>query len=309
MDLLLITNDKYVPHVATTLTSIFENNKEMSFDIHIMATDITENNYNKLKSFVQSYNNHLDLKVIKTNELEIDLSVCGKWGIFPSLKLYAADLYPNINKMLYIDADMICLGSIKELEHIDMQNYYIAAATDEQGSENHKKRLGLSTDALYCCAGLVWFNLKKWRTDNIRKKCFEYFNNPQNKDIIKFGEQDVLNKVCLGHIYELPITYNMFSFYWLHHGRNIPERYKKQMTEFKKRPIIIHFIDSCKPWFKDCLNPQKKYYWKYHAMTPWAKEKYGYSPNYKGMFQLYKNKVKLILHKLKLKENEYAYDA
>lgn len=92
MDLLLITNDKYVPHVATTLTSIFENNKEMSFDIHIMATDITENNYNKLKSFVQSYNNHLDLKVIKTNELEIDLSVCGKWGFFLHLN-YMRQIY------------------------------------------------------------------------------------------------------------------------------------------------------------------------------------------------------------------------
>lgn len=308
MHLLFVTNDAYVPHVATTLASIFDNNKDMNFFIHVIATDISESNNEKLNNFVGRYGHELDVKILDGRDLDIDLSVCGKWGIFPSLKLYAADLYPNVDKILYVDADMICLGSLKYIEQLDMSNNWIAMATDEQGAEEHKKRLGLIHNAFYGCAGLVWFNLDNWRKRDVREKCFLYFNSPANKNIIKFGEQDVLNKVCQGFICELPITFNMFSFYWLHHGRNIPLRYKNDIATYKKNAVIIHYIDSCKPWFKDCLFPLKSYYWKYHAMTPWRKDRYGYSPQYQGCVSLFKNKVKTFLNKCCLKEYENVYE-
>ena len=308
MHLLFATNDAYVPHVATTLASIFENNKEMSFVVHVMATDVSAENGAKLKSFIESYKHKFDIKIINPTDLDIDLSVCGKWGIFPSLKLYAADLFPDVDNMLYVDADMICLGSLKGIERIDMSNYWLAEATDEQGAEKHKKRLGLPQTAFYGCAGLVWFNLKKWREDNVREKCFSYFNNPANRNIIEYGEQDVLNKVCQGHIYELPIIYNMFSFYWLHHGRNIPLRYKANIDKYKKEAVFIHYIDACKPWFKDCLFPLKKYYWEYHALTPWTDERYGYSKEYQGFFYLLKSKYKQLLNSTAIKYYEYGFD-
>lgn len=308
MHLLFATNNAYVPHVATTLASIFENNKDMPFVVHVMATDISVANETKLKFFVNSYKHQLDIKIVNPADLDIDLSVCGKWGIFPSLKLYAADLFPTVGEILYVDADMICLGSLKDLECLDMGNYWLAEATDEQGAEKHKLRLGLPQNAFYGCAGLVLFNLKKWREDNVREKCFSYFNNPANKNIIEFGEQDVINKVCQGKIYELPIIYNMFSFYWLHHGRNIPERYRKCMYKYKKEAVIVHYIDACKPWFKDCLFPLKKYYWKYHSMTPWAEERYGYSKEYQGAFNLLKSRIKQFLNSYSLKFDDYAFD-
>lgn len=308
MHLLFASNDAYIPHVATTLASIFENNKDIEFVVHILVTDISGKNNAKLKGFVERYGHTLDIKVVNPNDLDIDLSVCGKWGIFPSLKLYAADLYPDVDNILYVDADMICLGSLKYIEQLDMSDYWIAMATDEQGAEEHKKRLGLIHNDFYGCAGLVWFNLDNWRKSKVRQKCFAFFNDPANREVIEFGEQDVMNKVCQGHIYELPIIYNMFSYYWLHHGRNIPIRYRKDIEEYKTNAVIIHYIDSCKPWFKDCLFPLKKYYWKYHSLTPWTDERYGYSKGYQGAFNLLKSRLKQFLNSCGLKHYEYAFD-
>lgn len=106
MHLLFATNDAYVPHLATTLCSIFENNKSMQFVVHVMATDISDDNHRKLQQFIEGYSHSLDIKVVNPDELEIDLSVCGKLGIFPSLKLYAPDLFPDVDHILYVDADM-----------------------------------------------------------------------------------------------------------------------------------------------------------------------------------------------------------
>lgn len=307
MHLLFASNNTYIPHVGTTLASIFENNIDMNFFVHVLVTDISDNNRDKLECFVRKYGHQLEIKLINNN-LDIDLSVCGKWGIFPSLKLYAADLFPDIDTMLYLDADMICLGSLKYIESVNISDYYIAMVSDEEGAEKHKQRLGLNSDAFYGCAGLVLFNLNKWRKDNIREKCIRFFNDPNNKNIIKWGEQDVLNKVLQGYILELPLIYNMFSYYWLHHGKNIPQRYKSQIEDFKGKSVIIHFIDNQKPWFRDCISPFKKYYWKYHALTPWKKEKYGYSNEYTGKISIIKNKVKYTIHKLGIKKYDYLYD-
>ena len=84
MHLLFATNNAYVPHVATTLASIFENNKDMHFGVHILATDISNTNYKKLKEFVNQYNHELDVQVINPTELKIDLSVCGN-GVYSLL--------------------------------------------------------------------------------------------------------------------------------------------------------------------------------------------------------------------------------
>lgn len=308
MHLLLITNDAYVPHVATTLCSVFENNRDMSFVAHVMATDISDDNRSRLQRFVEAYHHKLDLRIVDPASMEIDLSLCGKWGIFPSLKLYAADMFPDVDTMLYIDADMICLGSLQPIADVDMYHYYVAASTDEESCVIHKRRLSMPEDAFYGCAGLMYFNLAAWRRDNVRAKCFDYFNDPKNRDIIKWGEQDVINKVCMGYIYELPIVFNMFSHYWLHHGKAIPSRYRAEWNELKQRPVIIHYIDTVKPWFKDNHFPYRKYYWKYHALTPWRAEVYGYSKEFRGYWTEFKQLIKRMLHHVGIRKYDYCYD-
>lgn len=308
MHLLFAANDAYIPHVATTLASIFENNKDLEFDVHVMVTDISNVNEKKLKDFVDSYHHTLEIKVVDENTLDIDISICGKWGIFPSLKLYAVDFFPNVNKILYLDADMICIGSLRNIEDLDLDSFYLAMSSDEEGSMNHKKRLEIPQNAFYGCAGLMYLNLKAWRKDNVRDKCMQYFNDPSNREIIKWGEQDVINKVCLGKILELPIEFNIFSHYYLHHQQAIPQKYRSCWEQHKQNAIMIHYIDACKPWFKDCMFPLKKYYWKYHKLTPWKHESYGYSNVYEGLWQHVKNKIKAGLHLTSIKKYHYGYD-
>ncbi len=306
--LLYITNDAYVPHVATVLCSVFENNRDMQFVVHVMATDISDSNHTKLTEFVSHYGHTLDVKVINPDELEIDISICGKWGIFPSLKLYAADLYQEVDRMLYMDADMICVGSLAKIEDTDFSNYYVAAVTDEEGCIKHKDRLSMPKDAFYGCAGLMYFNLEAWRRDHVREKCFAYFNDPSNRDIIKWGEQDVINKVCMNRILELPIEYNMFSHYYLHHGRGVPSQYKDTISQHKQNAVIIHYIDACKPWFDDNKFPLKKYYWQYHSLTPWSKEGYGVSPVYEGYWNELKANIRCWLHQVGIRKDDFGYD-
>lgn len=308
--LLFVSNNNYIPHIAVTLASIFENNKNLRFEVHILTTDLTNEYKDRLKDFVQSYGNRLDIKVIRENELEINPQRCGQWGIYPSLKLYAADFFPNIDLMLYIDADMVCIRHLnsKGLLNIDMSEYYIAATADAQDGYIHKKRLGIPTENFYGNAGFMYLNLKKWREDNIREKCFEFFNNVANTEKIKFGEQDVINKICTGHILELPIEYNIMNQYYLHTDALIPDRYKCSINRHKQEAIIIHYIGSNKPWFEDRNFPLDEYYWKYQKLTPWKGAKYGYSSSHRRGLTNIRYKIGFLLHKYGIRKGDWYYD-
>ena len=141
-----------MPHVAATVASVFENNRDMHFDVHILGTDVTEESTERMGAFASKYGNTAEVVLVHPEELEIDLGVCGKWGIYPSLKLYAVDFFPDIDKILYMDADMICIGSLKPLEEIDMSSSYVGMAIDEKEGRSHKQRLGMSPNAFYGCA-------------------------------------------------------------------------------------------------------------------------------------------------------------
>ena len=82
MHLLYVTDDSYVPHVATTMVSVFENNPNMHFFVHLLATDISKSNEEKLNWIIKKYSHQLDIKIINPQELDINLSICGHWVFF-----------------------------------------------------------------------------------------------------------------------------------------------------------------------------------------------------------------------------------
>ena len=100
----------------------------------------------------------------------------------------------------------------------------------------------------------------------------------------------------------------MFSYYWLHHGHNIPDKYRSQIDQHRRNAVIIHYIDACKPWFDDCRFPLKKYYHQYAALTPWGDHQCGWSPMYEGWWALFKNDIKILLHHLGIKKDDFVYD-
>lgn len=310
MHLLLVADDAYVPHVGTMVCSVLENNRQMSFVVHILTTNISNDNVRMMRQMVvDSYHQQLDIQYVNPDELDIDVEKCGSWGIFPSLKLYAAELFPDVDRMLYVDADMVCIASLKYIENLDISDYYLAAPPDNQGCWRHKVRLDIPMDNFYGCGGLMYFNLKRWREEGLRERCLSWMNDPANADKIHFGEQDVINKVCTGHILELPIEYNMFMEFYAHSHSSVPDKYRTEWERHKRNAVIIHYAGWRKPWHKDCLFPLKKYYRKYARLTPWGYKDLGYSQGYPGFWHQRYYEFLYFLHRIGLRVRDYQYDA
>ena len=106
----------------------------------------------------------------------------------------------NVDKIIYLDSDIIVADDIAKLWNIRIDNACIAGALDE-GGVTQSRRLNLGNDSTYVNAGILVFNLK-----NIRR-CFQ---NPMqtyleafyfNRKWIILQDQDILNIVFKKNIF------------------------------------------------------------------------------------------------------------
>lgn len=256
MNIALSSDDNYAKYAGVVIASILYNNKNENLNFYILDGGITDENKEKINnlkiiapcniSFVKIDDSLFeDYKKIETHKY---LSI----ATFYRLKL--SSLLPNIDKILYLDCDVIVNSNIKELYNTDITQYYAAGVKDIACNTHHRKPI-LKNNSIYVNAGMLLFNLEKIRNDKIEDKYYEYTLN--NFDEIFIGDQQIINVVLQGHIKQLDDEWNLQSSNFI--NRSI----------YSRNPKLIHYIGKQKPWIFASLNYYKDLYFKYLQMTDW----------------------------------------
>lgn len=122
-----------------------------------------------------------------------------QWTYMTLIRLMFCEMFPDLDRVLYLDVDIIVDQCIEELWDDKMQGIYIAGCVES----------GKSTDKLtYLNAGVLMMNLAEMRKDNIDPKMWEVINTRK----LKYPDQDVLNLICGNKKRILSPTYNSNSF-------------------------------------------------------------------------------------------------
>jgi len=246
-------DDNYAKYAGVALTSILYNAKEQDdLAIYILDGGISEEN--KI--------NILSLKSIKEceiNFIKIDNSLFDEYkiikthGYLPIVSFYrlkVSSLLPNLDKVIYFDCDFVICDSLKELFDVDLENNYIGAVND---IDKRKCRKNTS----YINSGMIIFDLKKMREDNIEKLFYDWA--VENQKIIKLGDQDVIS-------YSLAQKIKLLDKKWNVQSSNFINR-----STYTNHPKAIHMLN--KPWKFASACMHKAEYFKYLQMTPWKMSK------------------------------------
>lgn len=189
------------------------------------------------------------------------------------------------SKCLYIDVDVCICQDLSSLYSQDIEDYYLAGVTDIGviGSEREFKELPRRLDNpsidRYINAGVLLINIEKIKRDNLKEK-FESLLY-QN---FKFQDQDILNSACAPEIKLLSPIYNLMTMFPLDNGgydKNDTIRKcfgKHEWEEAIKKPVIIHYASSKKPWINNQIY-FADYWWnvlvyceEHMNKTQWARE-------------------------------------
>lgn len=254
-------DDKYVPFLAVALQSLIENSSEKNYYlIKILYTSITEENQEKIKKYEKENVNieFVDLNYY-INKIKNKLYTRDYYSVTTYFRLFIPNLYPQYNKALYLDCDIVLLADVAELYNIDMGDNLVAAAPDdviqkiEVFQEYAEKVVGVADYRNYFNAGVLLMNLDELRKFDFQEK-FLY-----SLEKIKFAvaqDQDYLNRLCKGRV-------KIISNVW----DKMPISNDTDTKDLK----LIHYNLAFKPWhFEDIL--YKEYFWEYAKKTEFFDE-------------------------------------
>ena len=271
------------------LTSLFENNKGVDFEVYIMCERLDDNNIADFKRLAKLY--HVQIKILTVNKelfKKCPVRPGDHISIAAYFRLIAPEMLPkHINKVLYIDCDIIVNASIEEFYAFNIDKNAFGAVIDEAFFNNEKyERLCYDKRYSHINSGVLLLNLDYWRENKIADKCLEYISKYPER--VKFHDQDTLNAVLHKEMKLLPIKYNLqtgflFTDYTRYYENDMPE-----ILEATKSPVIIHFTGVSKPWFIGSRHPYRKRFMHYKNISLWKAY-----PLKKNRYSLYERIIKL----------------
>ncbi|OCG63005.1 MULTISPECIES: glycosyltransferase family 8 protein [unclassified Gilliamella] len=258
------TDGNYLEYVAIAIKSIQLNNLGNHLQFHVFLYDVPKEAVHKLQQLnvsIKSYfieNNELDKYQTEHQLQHINRSMY--------IRLLVPRLLKNeVDKFIYLDADILCFRDISSINQIDIDSVVCAVVSDSLISKNIEKnitRLELSSDN-YFNSGFLYINTKNWCDSDIENKVNSVLLNPQQYRLV-YPDQDALNLILQNKVKYVDCRWN-YLFTWM------TETEKNKIFDNEDiLPFFIHFTGARKPWYQEHEGTAQNLYVFYKHFTPWA---------------------------------------
>ena len=155
-------------------------------------------------------------------------------------KFKLPEIFPELDRILYLDGDIVVRGDLTELWRTPLEDALVAAVEDEQakrfGGKTHQQRIDYPYER-YFNSGVMLVNLAAWRREGIPARLLDYRLHGKND----FMDQDALNSVLGDRTVFLDARFNTLS---------TSLRYEDEPTRnrLESEAVIYHYASSEKPW-------------------------------------------------------------
>ncbi len=269
----------YFRYVAITIVSILENNRDQVIHFHVLTEHVTDSVRNRFVELERAYNTiiefHLPDLGIFRDLYEFSSSSQYSPAIFTRLMI-PATLRGIADTVLYLDADIICAGSIADLRRVDMRDQVLAAVSDERETTVKNRCAALNIQSgRYFNSGVMLINISNWLAADVTKQVFTVLKNSQRSFL--HPDQDALNLVLGDTVVYIDERWN------LRYNLEIMLRKKGQAHVWTGEGVFLHFTGPVKPWLNWNLHDSKDLFLHYQNLTPWRDAVLDPPKNYKEM--------------------------
>ncbi len=258
-------NEKYAPYLAVSIKSLAENcSAKEHYRIIVMCDDVKNITKIQLTNVLDGYEN-IDIQFVdvwnKLTQLagEVNDKITDRKenrlysGVFTMtiyLRIFLADIFPEIDKAVYIDADTVLNGDIKELFDTDIGENMFGAVNDTFAanhpilSEYIENVIGTQKDR-YVNSGVLLMNMDKMRKDKLSARFLKLLDRYHFDSVAP--DQDYINAMCKDDICYLDREWNVMP---------------NKGGEYISCPKLIHYNLFDKPWnYREI--PYEEYFWYY----------------------------------------------
>ena len=262
------SNEKLAPMFGVVITSVGINVTSDDVMMYLLHNGLKDNTVKRLQKIADRYNVGLKL-------LEIDFEILKDCPVdekihYGNIMMYARLLLPsklpNLDKVIYLDCDLVVCKDLKSLWETDVNDVAVTMAPDLLYQDKATlSRLGINNN--YLNSGVIVMNLDYWRKHDVMKRLLAYISDKGNELI--YNDQDSLNAILHDERRQLPVKYNVTPHYFLKNPDNYPKEMHEEIRDARINPIIFHFLGKIKPWSLGCYLPGKELFMKYQKASGW----------------------------------------
>lgn len=222
-----------------------KNCKSSEINFHIIASGLSDKLKVKLKGIGRHRFRGIYFYDVPQEILQYAFKIDGHATAANYYRLFLTEILPkSIDKVLYLDADLLVLDDLNDLWKVNIEDYAIAAVHHPNPERSNALKIPVSE---YFNSGVMLINLDFWRKHDLVNQFFVFIKG--HSYLLQYWDQDVLN--CLLH-------------------RKVLFLQKKWNTNSLDRSTsILHFMGKHKPWsIHYDWNKTKKMYFDYLLDTP-----------------------------------------
>lgn len=250
MNILVSINQNYLGHLKTLVKSIALSNPEGYFDFYVMSRDLQEKHLEELqKTFNKQFRFHLIF--ITDNDIQLFPVVEKRYPVEIYFRLFAAKYLPeNLDRVLYLDTDIVVINSLSQLYEMDFQNCYFIGTTHVQKliHKFHEIRLDMNKAHVYLNTGVLLINLKLLRNINVEGEVKDFIW--KNKRKLMLPDQDIISALYGDKVKLVDdLKYNLGE-----RGLRLYQIRNKVVLDLdwiRKHTVIVHYYGRNKPWKKN----------------------------------------------------------
>lgn len=269
MNILVTLDAGYLDPLRVMMHSMHKSNPMHTFHIYVMHTSLQPAHFDLLRATVPAEQfDIIDFAI--DPEMFADMPYSQRFPKEACFRIFAAQLLPKqLDRILYLDPDIVVINDLEPLYRMDLQDYYFAAATHMALFLQlfNQTRLHMPyTKSKYINSGVLLLNLTRLREKQNQDRVYRFLEH--NRFRIWLFDQDMLN--FLYHKQTLildPLRYNLDEKYFNWHQMRPWRHNKENIRWVKQNTVIIHFCGRNKPWNDNYLGVFDELFY-----FPYAKE-------------------------------------
>lgn len=263
MNILFVTDERFAEVCTVAMRSIAINDDYVHF--FVIQDNVNESTQSKMKQSIDDL--HCEVTFITPEIIENKFNVNVESGIWPMTclqRLFLCDYLPvEMNKILYLDCDIIARKSLQNLYNVEFENGEYCAAVPDCVSDTCRQNIGISKLSDYYNSGVLLINLDLWRKDNVANKFMTIMSENEGK--LQYPDQDIINIAFENKIKKLNAKYNVTSYEYAYTYDELMFYHNASFyidkTEYENAvsdPYIFHFTNDIllmRPWIKGNNHP------------------------------------------------------
>ena len=249
-----------------SIASILLANPSLALEFHVFTDFFSEDDRARFDALAKQYSTRIVVSLIDCEKLK-SLPSTKNWTYATYFRFIIADHFAGkADKVLYLDADIACQGSIQELADLQFSENEIAAVVVEGESAWWQKRaVSLDTPGLekgYFNAGFLLINIPLWAKEGISVNAINMLRDPAVVSKITHLDQDVLNMLLVGKTRFVDKKFNtQFSINY--------ELKAQAVNPVNDATVFIHYIGPTKPWHVWATYPVSRAFLNARQHSPW----------------------------------------